>query len=458
MKSNFLASIAESAHKALLEKDQTLHSLLIAELHRQSTTLTLVASCSVSELSVLACEGSFLDNVTAEGYPGARYHAGCKVIDDIERLAISRACRTYGARYANVQPLSASIANQAVIASLLYPGETLLGMSLDAGGHLSHGSRVNISGCHFNAISYGLDNNGMIDFNAVEQLALQHKPKLIIAGTTAYPRTINFARFRSIADKVGAFMLADITHIAGLVAAGEHPSPIDIAHVTTLCTHKQLYGPRGGIILSGKDHRIIVDKANGITLEQQLDRGIFPLYQGAPAPNKMAAKARALDAAGSSEFKENAHRIRTLAACAAEELKRHGVKVQSGGTDNHIVIIDVLSTFGLTGIVAQEALEECGIIVNKNRIIGDGKPITIASGVRLGSNSAATRKITNNGMREICAAIVLVLEAATPHNDKEYTLNPTVRDEVKKKVRDICTQFPIPGFDAVEPSFTTPAL
>ncbi|MCW8177661.1 serine hydroxymethyltransferase [Verminephrobacter aporrectodeae] len=332
--------------------------------------------------------------------------------------------------------------------SLLHPGETLLGMDLDAGGHLSHGSKVNISGRHFNSIPYGVDNDGLIDFDAVERLALQHRPRLIIAGTTAYPRTIDFARFRTIADKVGAFMLADITHIAGLVAAGEHPSPIDIAHVTTLCTHKQLYGPRGGLILSGKEHCKVVEDSTGATLEQKLDRGVFPLYQGAPAPNKIAAKARALGTAGGYEFKETARRIRALATCAADELKQLGVKVQFGGTDNHIVIIDVLSTFGLTGIVAQKALEECGIIVNKNRIVGDSKPVTVASGVRLGTNSAAIRKITREGMRDVCTAIVMVLKSVTPRSDKEYSLDASIRETVNESVRNLCARFPIPGFEA----------
>ena len=445
MSANILEKFSRDSQSALHQSDPELHALLAQELDRQHRTLALVASCSIVDPSVLACEGSFLDNVTAEGYPGARYHAGCENVDKIERLAVERACHAFGAQYANVQPLSASIANQVVIASLIKPGDTLLGLDLDAGGHLSHGSRANISGKHFNAIAYGVRPDGHIDFEAVRQLALQHRPKLIISGTTAYPRTVDFPRFRAIANEVGAYLLADITHIAGLVAAGEHPSPVDVAHVTTMCTHKQLYGPRGGVILCGKDHAAQVDEA-GTTLAQKLSRGVFPLYQGAPAVNKIAAKARAFDRAASPEFRRLAHDIRTLARTGAESLQSLGVRVMFGGTDNHIVIVDVFGTFGITGIVAQRALEECGIIVNKNRIVNDTKPVTVASGMRLGSNSAAARGMTPDGMHETCRMIVEVLRNVEMRTDREYELDAVTKKAVSRDVHRLCDQFPLPGY------------
>lgn len=445
MSVDILERLSLNAHAALREDDPQLHKLLSQELLRQHQTLALVASCSVTDVSVLACEGGALDNVTAEGYPGARYHAGCEVIDKIERLAIERACSTFGAQYANVQPLSASIANQVVIASLLQPGETLLGMDLDAGGHLSHGSRVNISGKHFNSIAYGVASDGSIDFDALRNLALVHKPKLIIAGTTAYPRTLDFPRFRTIADEVGAYLLADITHIAGLVAAGEHPSPVDVAHVTTMCTHKQLYGPRGGLILSGRDYAQTVDSSN-VTLAQMLNRGVFPLYQGAPAVNNIAAKARALDRASSPAFRRLARDVCTLSRAMANSLQALGVKIKFGGTDNHIVIADVFETFGVTGIVAQRALEECGIIVNKNRIVNDTKPVTVASGIRFGTNSAAARQMTADAMNGICGAIVNVLREVRSNNDREYELDSITKENVRDYVHKLCEQFPLPRY------------
>lgn len=445
MEKNRVARLSERAHQRLQDVDPELHGLMSQELERQNKTIALVASCSVADISVLACEGASLDNVTAEGYPGARYHAGCEVVDSIERLAIERAKQTFGAQYANVQPLSASIANQVVIATLLKPGETLLGMDLDAGGHLSHGSKANVSGRHFNSVPYGVTPSGDVDFNSIRTLAHQHKPKLIIAGTTAYPRTLDFGRFREIADEVGAFLLADITHIAGLVAAGEHPSPIDSAHVTTMCTHKQLYGPRGGLILCGKDYDAPLEES-GNTLSQKLDRGVFPLYQGAPALNKIAAKARALKHAASPEFRSLGQRVRMLSQAAARSMESHGAKVLFGGTDNHIVIVDVLNSFGMTGIVAQRALEECGIVINKNRIVHDSKPVTIASGIRLGANSVAARGLTEGAMAELCQTIVSVLRGVAVQGDKSYSLSNDLRESARSTVIRLCERFPLPGY------------
>lgn len=353
--------------------------------------------------------------------------------------------RFHGASYANVQPLSASIANQVVIAALLKPSETLLGMDLDAGGYLSHGSKVNVSGKHFNSVHYGVTPIGDIDFEQVRTLTHRHKPKLIIAGTTAYPRTLDFERFRRIADDVGAYLLADITHIAGLVAAKEHPSPVNIAHITTMCTHKQLYGPRGGLILCGKDFNMELDES-GITLSQKLDRGVFPLYQGAPALNKISAKARALMHASTPEFRSLSQRVKMLSQAMATCMEKHGSRVLFVGTDNHIVVVDVLTSFGMTGIVAQRALEECGIVINKNRIVSDSKPVTVASGVHLGTNGVAAGGLTEEAMAELCHVMVSVLRSVVPIDDRNYVLSEDLRESALIAVRQLCERFPLPGY------------
>ena len=368
--SSQLQEFASRAVAALESADPVLHRLLLQEFDRQMDSLTMVASCSITHPSVLACEGTFASNVTAEGYPGARFHAGCKYVDQFEQLAIERAKVVFGAKYANVQPHTASTANQIVTSAVLKPGDNLLGMNLASGGHLSHGAKVNISGKFYNAVGYGLNQQGFIDFGQVEELAQLHRPKLIICGATAYPRIIDWQRFREIADGVGAYLLADITHIAGLVIAGLHPSPIDIAHFTVTCTHKQLYGPRGGLILMGKEWDSPSPTGKG-TLSTLIQSGVFPCTQGAPIINKIVAKARALDRAGSEEFRILAARIVTLSRALAESLLSCGMDVVSGGTDNHIVLVNVRSSFGLSGIIAEKALEECHIIVNKNFIPRD---------------------------------------------------------------------------------------
>ncbi len=284
-----LSDFAQQGVALLRDEDPVLYELVEREYERQQNSLAMVASCSPTHPSVLACEGTFTSNVTAEGYPGARFHAGCEFVDQFEQLAIDRAKAALKAQYANVQPHTASTANQVVMASLLKPGDTLLGMDLDSGGHLSHGAKVNISGRFFNAVAYGLDKDGFLDYDQAQRLALEHRPKLIICGTTAYPRTIDWNRFRQIADQVDAYLLADITHILGLVITGHHPSPIDVAHVTTTCTHKQLYGPRGGLILMGKDFETLGPDGK-TTLAQLMQRGVFPFLQGAPIVNNIVAK------------------------------------------------------------------------------------------------------------------------------------------------------------------------
>ncbi|HVR96063.1 MAG TPA: serine hydroxymethyltransferase [Thermoanaerobaculia bacterium] len=435
----------------LYQDDPLLAGLLDREFQRQSEVLTLVAASSVMDPTVLACTATVAGNVTAEGYPGARFHAGCAVIDEIESLAIERAKAAFGATYANVQPHSATTANEIVMFSLLRPGDTLLGLELSSGGHLTHGAPVSVSGRAFHAVGYGLTPQGAIDYEEVRALALEHRPKLIICGTTAFPRTIDFVRFRAIADEVGAWLLADITHVAGLVAAGEHPSSIDHAHVTTTCTHKQLYGPRGGLILLGRDRDLPVPVSAGgggpeRTLAEAMQKGVFPLFQGAPVLNVIAAKARALDRVMSAEFRSLARRIVEDAQALAAEFVAAGYRVVSGGTDNHLVILDALTSAGVTGVVAEKALEACHIVVNKNRIPGDAKSAVVTSGVRIGTNSVALRGMGPEQMAECAALVRRVLAAVRPLTDRDFELDEAVRASVIARVKELCRAFPVPRY------------
>ncbi len=445
MNEKILQTFARNAMDLLGEEDPQLYALIEGEYKRQTESLAMVASCSPTHASVLACEGTFTSNVTAEGYPGARFHAGCEYVDQFEQLAIDRAKKAFGAQYANVQPHTASTANQVVTSRLINPGDTLLGLGLDSGGHLSHGAKVNISGSFYKAVAYGLNDKGFIDFDQVEALALEHKPKLIICGTTAYPRTIDWTKFRDIADKVGAYLLADITHIAGLVIAGEHPNPIDVAHVTVTCTHKQLYGPRGGLILMGKDKDLPSPQGKG-TLVNLMQSGLFPFTQGAPIINNIVAKARALDRVTKPEFKQLAQRIVVLSRAMAKALDEQGIKVVSGGSDNHIVLANVLESVGVTGIVAEKALEECNLIVNKNFIPGDKTSPFITSGIRVGTNSMAARGLGETEMSLCADLIARILKSVEVKGDREYSINPQVRDRFRAEIKEIATKFPIHGY------------
>ncbi len=449
MSEPILTRFATNAVEMLADEDPALYKLLEGEYRRQTHSLAMVASCSNAHPSALACEGMFTSNVTAEGYPGARFHAGCEFVDQFEQLAIDRAKQAFKAQYANVQPHTASTANQVVTSRLVNPGETLMGMSLDAGGHLSHGAKVNISGSFYHAIGYNLNSKGYIDYEQVEELALEHKPKLIICGTTAYPRIIEWERFREIADKVGAYLLADITHIAGLVIAGEHPNPIDVAHITTTCTHKQLYGPRGGLIMMGKDWELPNPRGKG-TLVNLMQSGLFPFTQGAPIINNIVAKARALDRANKPEFKELAKRIVMQSRALAKALTEKGVTVVSGGSDNHIILADVMASFNVTGIVAEKALEECNIIINKNWIPGDQLSPFVTSGIRIGTNSMAARGLTEEAMVQCADLICRVLKTVELVNDKEYKLDTVGRDKFREEVKQIAIRFPIPGYPLPE--------
>lgn len=433
-----------AAADRLADDDPALFAILEREYARQRDTLALVASCSPTHPTALVCEGSFASNVTAEGYPGRRFHAGCVNVDAIEQLAIDRACAAFGARYANVQPHTASVANQAVFSALLQPGDALLGLDLDAGGHLSHGASVNLSGKLYRAASYGLTAAGLIDYDQVRAVALATRPRLIIAGTTAYPRALDWTKFRAIADEVGALLLADITHIAGLVISGDHPSPLDVAHIVTTCTHKQLYGPRGGLILLGADADAPLP--DGGTLRKAMQRAVFPLVQGAPIVNSIAAKACALGRAQQPAFRALMRRVVDLARALAAAMMANGARVMANGTDNHIVVIDVLTSHGLTGIVAEKALEDCGLIVNKNRIAGDTKPPTVGSGIRIGSNSMAARTMDAAQMTTIAALIDRVLGSVSMLDDRTYRLADAVRADVQTQVRALCTSNPIADY------------
>ncbi len=431
---------------ALRDRDPELSALLDQELSYQGGVLAVVAHASIADPSVLSAAGSVLSNVTAEGYPGRRYHPGAEWFDAVERLAVERAKAAFGARYANVQPHSCSAANLAVLFGLMAPGDTLLGQHLDAGGHLTHGAPASVTGKAFRAVHYGLDDAGLIDYDQAAELAREHRPKVIIAGASAYPRRIDYERFRAIADEVGAYLLADISHIAGLVAAGVLPSPIDIAHVTTTSTYKQLGGPRGGLILMGAEAGVL--GPDGLTpVSTLLNRAVFPGTQGTPNAAAIAAKARALDLVCQPRFRDTALRIAADAAALAEALADRGLHVLTGGTGNHMVLIDV-GRGGLTGVVGEQALSECGILANRNRIPGDTRPPLVAGGLRLGTNILAQRGMAPEQMPACADLVARVLGATEPLSETEYRLDPDVRKNILDEVASLCRRFPIPGYPA----------
>lgn len=444
MSTDPLRALVEHGLERLVADDPQLHDALVGEQRRQAGSLSLVASSSVVHPSVLAALTSVAVNVTAEGYPGRRYHAGCGGIDEIEQLAIERASAAFGARYVNVQPHSATTANYTVLSALLRPGDTMLGMALEFGGHLTHGSPAAYAGKYFTAVGYGLSAEGLIDYDQVAELAEQHRPRVIVCGATAYPRTIDFARFRRIADSVGAYLLADISHTAGLVVAGLHPNPIDHAHITTTCTHKQLYGPRGGLIMCGRDHDAPAPAGKG-TLATFLQRAVFPFYQGAPVLNAIAAKARALAIAMTPQFRRQAVRITANAAAIADRLALRGHEIVSGGTDNHIVLVD-LARLGMTGLVAERALEECRIVVNKNRVPRDVTPALVTGGIRIGTNGIAARGLLPPAAAACADLMDEVLAAVTPRGDREYDLPASVRDAARRRVDELCRAYPLPEY------------
>ncbi len=443
-----LSEFARVGLERLHHHDHELYGLLAREYDRQAGVLAMVAASSVADPSVLICEGMTGANVTTEGYPGARFHAGCEVVDQIERLAIERTRLAFGARYANLQPHSGTSANVTVLFSLLKPGDTILGLNLDSGGHLTHGAKASVTGQYFNALGYSVNDQGLLDYDQIRRMAVESRPRMIVSGASAYPRRIDFRKFREIADEVGAYLLADISHIAGLVAAGVHPSPIDHAHFTTTSTYKQLYGPRGGLILMGRDYDAPAPGGKK-TLSDLIQSAVFPYSQGTPNLSAIASKARAMAMVATPEFRVLAGRIVEDARALADCFLAMGYRVITGGTDNHMVLIDVLSR-GITGVIAERALEQCRIVINKNKIAGDRKSATITSGIRLGTNTLALRGMGPAEMR-LCAGLVdRVLSSLTILDDQHYELDENVRRAVRAEVLDLCRRFPVPHYPVRE--------
>ena len=448
MPSTNLSRFVLAAIERLQQKDPELYTILDNEYQRQANVLTMVASSSIADPSSLICEAMPAMNVTAEGYPGNRFHAGCRHIDEIEQLAIDRTKEVFGAKFVNVQAMTATSANEVVMFSTLEPGDVLLGMGLDAGGHLTHGSKASISGQVFEAYGYGLDKNERLDYDEAHRLTLKHKPKLLICGTTAYARKIDWAKFRAMADEVGAYVLADITHIAGLVAAGLHPSPIDHAHFTTTCTHKQLYGGRGGLVMMGRDFDTPTPDGK-TTLSGLIQKKVFPFFQGAPNQASIAAKARGMAFVGSDEFKAVAQCIVDLSDALAKAFVAKGYRVITGGSDNHIVVVDVFQK-GITGVNAEKALEDCGIVVNKNRIPFDVNPATITSGIRLGTNGLAIREMKPSDMTECVDIIHDILTNLEQTGNREYSIPADVRARAEERIAVICNRRPITTYPPVQ--------
>jgi glycine hydroxymethyltransferase len=411
--------------------DPELAQAIANENRRQEDHVELIASENYASPRVMEAQGSQLTNKYAEGYPGKRYYGGCEYVDIAEQLAIDRCKQLFGADYANVQPHSGSQANQAVYFALLNPGDTILGMSLAHGGHLTHGAKVNISGKLLNAIQYGVDDQGMIDYDEVERLAIGHKPKMVVAGFSAYSQVIDWARFRAIADKVGAYLFVDMAHVAGLVAAGVYPNPVPHAHVVTSTTHKTLRGPRGGIIVAGKQG--MGDKAEEI--EKKLQSIVFPGIQGGPLMHVIAAKAVAFKEALEPEFTAYQQQVVKNAQAMAKTIISRGYKIVSGGTENHLMLVDMIGK-GITGKTAEEALGKAHITVNKNAVPNDPQKPFVTSGLRIGTPAVTTR-----GYREPdCVALAnWICDVLDNPNDENVIAG--VRENVTKQ----CRQFPVYG-------------
>ena len=413
--------MVNEALKQILSYDPELGAAMKDELARQQGNLELIASENIVSEPVMMAMGSVLTNKYAEGYPGKRYYGGCEYVDVVETLAIERAKKLFGCDYANVQPHSGAQANMAVFFACLQPGDTFLGMDLSNGGHLTHGSPVNMSGKYFHAVSYGVDANGIIDYDDVRAKALEYRPKLILAGASAYCRTIDFPRFREICDEVGAIFMVDMAHIAGLVAAGEHPSPFPYADVVTTTTHKTLRGPRGGMILA---NQAAADRFN-------FNKAIFPGIQGGPLMHVIAGKAVALAEAMKPEFKAYQHQVVLNAAALAKALQEEGLKIVSGGTDNHLMLVDLIG-LEVTGKELQNRLDEVHITVNKNTVPGEPRSPFVTSGIRIGTPAVTTRGLVEADMPVIAKCIALAV------NDFEGS-----KDYICGQVKTLCERYPI---------------
>ena len=400
--------------------DPELGRMIEAEYKRQARNIELIASENIVSEAVMAAMGSVLTNKYAEGYPGKRYYGGCECVDEVENLAIHRVCQLFGAKYANVQPHSGAQANMAVYQALCKPGDTVLGMSLDNGGHLTHGSPVNQSGLLYNIVPYGVDENGLIDYDALRALAKKEQPKMIIAGASAYPRAIDFEKFAEIAHEVGAYLFVDMAHIAGLVAAGLHQSPVPYADVVTTTTHKTLRGPRGGVILTNDEE-----------LAKRFNKAIFPGTQGGPLEHVIAAKAVCFGEALRPEFKAYQQRVVTNARVLADAFQKQGFDLVGGGTDNHLMLIDLRKT-GVTGKELQRRLDEVYITANKNAIPNDPESPFVTSGMRIGTPAVTTRGF---GAPEMLRIAEFIWQAATDFDNKA--------NDIRRNVRDICANFPI---------------
>jgi glycine hydroxymethyltransferase len=425
----------------LSQSDPEIYKAITGELGRQQNQIELIASENITSRAVMQAQGSVFTNKYAEGYPNKRYYGGCEFADDIEQLAIDRACELFNCTYANVQPNSGSQANQGIFLALLQPGDTILGLSLASGGHLTHGAAPNMSGKWFNSVQYGVrKSDALIDYDEVEKLAIENKPKLIIAGCSAYPRVINWARFRAIADKVGALFMVDMAHLAGLVAAGTYPSPIEHAHVVTTTTHKTLRGPRGGMILSKYPDTVVKKTASGkdITLGNAINSSIFPGLQGGPLVHVIAAKAVALKECMSDEFKQYGKDIINNARVLAEVLIERGVDIVSGGTDSHVVLVD-LRPKAVNGKETEESLERAGLTCNKNAIPYDPESPFVTSGVRLGTPVGTSRGFGKEEFKLIGNLIGDVLDGLA----KNKADNSRAEQAVRKKVEELCAKFPI---------------
>ena len=404
--------------------DKEIYDAIEAEKKRQNEGIELIASENFVSESILEAAGSVMTNKYAEGYPDKRYYGGCECVDIAEKLAIERAKKLFDVKFVNVQPHSGSQANMGVYKALLNIGDTILGMKLDHGGHLTHGKNVNFSGKDYNVCSYSVRKDyEHIDYEEVEKLAMEVKPKLIVAGASAYSRTIDFKKFREIADKVGAILMVDMAHIAGLVAAGEHPSPIPYAHVVTTTTHKTLRGPRGGVIMTNDEE-----------IAKKIDKAIFPGIQGGPLMHIIAAKAVAFKQALEPEFKEYQRQVVKNAKILAEVLNAGGLRVVSGGTDNHMVLIDVKANKNLTGAQVEKALGKAGITVNKNGIPYDTEKPMVTSGIRIGSPAMTTRGMKEEEMKQIANFILQVVDNID--DDKKLT-------EIREQVKELCLKFPL---------------
>ena len=408
----------------LAQYDPDLAAAIAQEDKRQQDHVELIASENYVSCAVMEAQGSQLTNKYAEGYPGKRYYGGCEYVDIVEQLAIDRAKELFGAEYVNVQPHSGSQANQAVYASVLKPGDTILGMSLAHGGHLTHGASVNISGKLYNAITYGLDENEVLDYAEVERLALEHKPKMIVAGASAYALQIDWAKFREIADKVGAYLFVDMAHYAGLIAGGEYPNPVPFCDFVTTTTHKTLRGPRGGVILC-RDN----------THEKALNSSIFPSLQGGPLMHVIAAKAVAFKEALQPEFKQYAKQVKINAAAMAEELVKRGLRIVSGRTESHVFLVD-LQPMKITGKAAEAALGKAHITVNKNAIPNDPEKPFVTSGIRIGSAAMTTRGFNEADARVLANLVADVL--ANPEDEANLA-------KVREQITELCSKYPVYG-------------